>query len=63
MKTVEFYGPTRNDIRAKQNMMVYSSESVLISEHTLQTAKFRELNHFKMDVINYFYYANKHFKY
>ena len=62
MKTVEFYGSTKNDIRASENMMFYSG-TVLISEHTLQTAKFRELNHLKMDVLNYFYYANKHFKY
>ena len=61
MKTVDFYGPTKNDIRAGDNMMFYNG-SVLISEHTLQTAMFRGINHFKLDALNYFYYANKHFK-
>ena len=61
MKNVEFCGPTKNDIRASENIMFYSG-SVLISEHAFQTAKLRGINHFKSDVLNYFYYANKHFK-
>ena len=61
MKAVEFYGSTKNDIRASENMMFYSG-TVLISEHTFQTAKLRGINHFKSDVLNYFYYANQHFK-
>ena len=61
MKTIEFYGPTKNDVRASQNMMFYSG-SVLINQHSFQTAKVRGINHFKSDVLNYFYHANKHFK-